>query len=139
MTFYFGIHTIPEYQIFWEGQHFYAMVNLKPITPGHLLLCSKRRIQRFSELLDEELAELHSASAMIVKELMPDGATLVIQDGSDAGQTIPHIHMHIVPQKRVQHVDNYARPDRTREDMETEASKYAAILCKKEGICIKTD
>lgn len=139
MSFYFGIHTIPENQIFWEGQHFYAMVNLKPITPGHLLLCSKRRIQRFSELLDEELAELHSASAMLVKELLSEEATLVIQDGSDAGQTIPHIHMHIVPKERVQHVDNDTRPERTREDMTTEASKYAAILSKREGVFMKTD
>lgn len=136
MSFIFGIHTIPDYQIFWEGQHFYAMVNLKPITPGHLLLCSKRRIQRVWQLLDEELAELHKASAMIVKELLGDGATLVIQDGPEAGQTIPHLHMHIVPLKLVQHIDNYERPDRTEEDMASEARRYAEILGSKDRVSI---
>ncbi len=46
---------------------------------------------------DELLAALDAAKVSIDAELQPDGYNIGINDGSAAGQTVPHLHIHLIP------------------------------------------
>lgn len=80
-----------------------AFVNLKPLLPGHTLVTPTRPVHRVADLTPEELADMWTTAQRISRVLEAHhGATsftMAIQDGKDAGQTVPHVHIHVVPRK----------------------------------------
>jgi len=72
-----------------------------PISPGHTLVIPKRHFGSFFEATDEErdamLTLLDQARRHIGGELSPDGFNIGINDGAAAGQTVPHLHVHLIP------------------------------------------
>jgi diadenosine tetraphosphate (Ap4A) HIT family hydrolase len=72
-----------------------------PISPGHTLIIPKRHIGSFFELEADEQAELldlmRRARAAIEQEFYPQGYNIGVNDGAAAGQTIPHLHIHLIP------------------------------------------
>ena len=72
-----------------------------PISPGHTLVIPKRHFGSFFEATDEErdamLILLDQARRDIGGELAPDGFNIGINDGAAAGQTVPHLHLHLIP------------------------------------------
>jgi diadenosine tetraphosphate (Ap4A) HIT family hydrolase len=72
-----------------------------PISPGHTLVIPKRHIGSWFETTPEEqsamLNLLERAKAFLETELKPDGYNIGINDGPTAGQTVPHLHMHLIP------------------------------------------
>ncbi|KAI9429850.1 HIT-like protein [Lactarius indigo] len=81
----------------------YAIVNLKPIVPGHVLVCSTRPVPRITDLRPEELAELMRAvqrvGRVVERAYDADGLTVACQDGRASGQTVPHVHFHVLPRR----------------------------------------
>lgn len=90
-------------QVFYRSAHCFALVNLKPIVPGHILVVSNRVVPRFNDLTTEEsedyMATLRKVSRFIEKYYKADGFNLAIQDGACAGQSVPHLHTHIIPRR----------------------------------------
>ena len=72
-----------------------------PISPGHTLVIPNRHIGSFFELSPEErqslLDLLDAAKLVLDSELKPDGYNIGINDGPSAGQTVPHLHIHLIP------------------------------------------
>jgi len=72
-----------------------------PVSPGHTLLIPKRHIGSFFDLSNQEqhdiLELLDRAKVAIDKEFQPQGYNIGINDGTVAGQTVPHLHMHLIP------------------------------------------
>ena len=72
-----------------------------PISPGHTLVIPKRHFGSFFEATDEQrdamLILLDQARRDIGGELAPDGFNIGINDGAAAGQTVPHLHLHLIP------------------------------------------
>ena len=72
-----------------------------PISPGHTLIVPKRHVASFFDLTPEEradlLALLDAAKADLDRELSPQGYNIGINDGAAAGQTVPHLHIHLIP------------------------------------------
>lgn len=72
-----------------------------PISPGHTLLIPKRHIGSFFDLSEQErddiLNLLDRAKSALDKDLRPHGYNIGINDGAAAGQTIPHLHVHLIP------------------------------------------
>jgi diadenosine tetraphosphate (Ap4A) HIT family hydrolase len=72
-----------------------------PISPGHTLVIPKRHIGSWFEIAAKEqsamLDLLGKAKAVLEEEFKPDGYNIGINDGSTAGQTVPHLHMHLIP------------------------------------------
>ncbi len=99
--FRFGSFPISTTEIFYESKHAFALVNIKPIVPGHVLVVSRRRVDRFSLLHPLEVADLWNTAQVvgkvIEKQYTADSLTFAIQDGRAAGQTVPHVHIHILP------------------------------------------
>ena len=72
-----------------------------PVSPGHSLVIPKRHIGSWFEITPEEqsamLDLLGRAKVVLEEEFKPDGYNIGINDGPTAGQTVPHLHMHLIP------------------------------------------
>ena len=75
-----------------------------PVSRGHSLIVPRRHVGSFRDVsLDEQsamLAMLQRVRAMLDAELRPDGYNIGINDGAAAGQTVMHVHMHVIPRYR---------------------------------------
>ena len=122
MAIKFGRWDIAEHEIFWKGLFSYAMVNTKPVVKNHVLVTPLRVVPSFCDMTPEELQEMTWAVSKIAKAFGP--CSLAVQDGREAGQTVPHVHFHILPRPEngILQVDSVAK-DRTVEEM-TEESEF---------------
>jgi len=72
-----------------------------PVSPGHSLIVPKRHIASFFEATPGERAALFDMLAemrgLLLEEYDPDGFNIGINDGTTAGQTVPHLHIHLIP------------------------------------------
>ncbi|KLO07015.1 HIT-like protein [Schizopora paradoxa] len=90
-------------QAFYRNALSYAIVNLKPIVPGHVLVIPTRVVPRISDLTPNEVSNLFASvqdiGRVIERVYKADALTIACQDGTAAGQSIPHVHVHILPRK----------------------------------------
>ena len=72
-----------------------------PVSPGHTLIIPKRHVASFFEITDAERTDLMSLLAAARDDLdrlfHPAGYNIGINDGAAAGQTVPHLHIHLIP------------------------------------------
>ena len=72
-----------------------------PVSPGHTLIIPRLHIGSFFELQSEErrslLSLLDEAKRFLDKEFSPDAYNIGINDGAAAGQTLSHLHIHLIP------------------------------------------
>lgn len=68
-----------------------------------MLVCPRREVKRFAELTTDETSDLWLTAQKVGKQLesyhKASSLTFAIQDGPQAGQTVPHVHIHIIPRK----------------------------------------
>ncbi|MCL1837706.1 MAG: HIT domain-containing protein [Propionibacteriaceae bacterium] len=96
--------TKPDQQglIVKRGIHVYAVMNLFPYSPGHLLICPYRHVGDLTQLTSRETAELTRLTQAAMKALRvvsnPSGFNLGMNQGAVAGAGIAaHLHQHVVP------------------------------------------
>ncbi|CAE7219809.1 aph1 [Symbiodinium sp. CCMP2592] len=74
-----------------------AFVNLKPLVPGHVLVTPRRVAPRLADLSEEEFDDLFRTvrlvQAVVERHYGAEASRLGIQDGPDAGQSVPHVHV----------------------------------------------
>lgn len=72
-----------------------------PTSPGHTLVIPRRHVSSFFELTPEEVAAcmglLKEEKKLIDKEFNPDGYNIGVNVGPAAGQSILHVHIHVIP------------------------------------------
>ncbi|KIV84538.1 hypothetical protein PV11_00312 [Exophiala sideris] len=82
----------------------YGLVNLKPLLPGHILICPVRCVPRLSQLTVAETTDLFNTVRIISRTLervySAGALNVAVQDGVDAGQSVPHVHVHVIPRKK---------------------------------------
>ena len=88
-----------------RNEFFVAIKDLYPVTEGHTLIIPSRHVESFFELTrDEEIAMLDMLSSQKEKLSQLDtsitGFNVGINDGEDAGQTIMHCHIHLIPRRK---------------------------------------
>ncbi|RLN44195.1 hypothetical protein BBJ29_003233 [Phytophthora kernoviae] len=97
----FGPFRVLTSQVFYETTLSFALVNLKPIVQGHVLVVPKRPVARFEMLDTDEVSDLWTAAQCVGKQVEShygaSSLTFAIQDGKDAGQTVKHVHIHVIP------------------------------------------
>ena len=102
----FGPWPINETEIFAHTALSFATVNLKPIVPGHTLIIPKRVVSSFLDLRPDEVADLWWLAQTVARHLQhhyhATASTFAIQDGPAAGQTVPHVHVHVLPRSEGQ-------------------------------------
>jgi histidine triad (HIT) family protein len=86
--------------IVYEDESVLAFRDIKPVAPVHVLIVPKKVIPRLAEakLEDEKiLGHLLLKAAEVAKQLdLKNGYRLVINNGADGGETVPHLHVHIL-------------------------------------------
>ncbi|CAD7929472.1 unnamed protein product [Amoebophrya sp. A120] len=115
---HFGPHAVRKSSIFFESSLSYGLVNLKPIVPGHVLVIPKRIAARFKELSTDEVTDLyqsvHKISSVLEPHFQASGLNIAQQDGPAAGQSVPHVHVHILPREAA----DFEKPDQVHEEIE---------------------
>lgn len=93
-------------KIVHETDDFLAFHDLNPQAPTHVLIVPKRVIPRVAEATDgdaELLGKMLVASRQIARQLGVEtsGYRLVINNGRDAGEAVPHLHIHLLGGRRL--------------------------------------
>lgn len=106
----FGQIILSPSVIFFRSKLSFGFVNIKPVVPGHVLVSPVRIVKRFADLTSEEVSDLfcttQKIAAAVQKEFEGTSLTISIQDGPEAGQTIEHVHVHILPRKKDDFLNN---------------------------------
>jgi len=92
---------IPSTKLY-EDEHTYAFLDIQPQSKGHSLVISKwSKARNILEIEDEALAQVMATVKKVAKAtakaLDPDGIHVAQFNGAPAGQTVFHLHVHIVP------------------------------------------
>ncbi|CAI7678143.1 unnamed protein product [Penicillium manginii] len=99
---YFGSFLVTP-QVFYTTPLTFALVNLKPILPGHVLVSPRRVVPRVSDLTAAETSDLfltvRRVGRMVERIHGASALNIAVQDGLNAGQSVPHVHCHIIPRK----------------------------------------
>ncbi|MFC1687067.1 histidine triad nucleotide-binding protein [Patescibacteria group bacterium] len=98
---------IPSKKVY-EDDKVIAFHDIDPQAPVHVLIIPKRHIVSLNEFTNKEkelLGEIVLRIPKIAKDLSIDqGYKVVINNGKDAGQIVPHVHIHILGGKSLQGV-----------------------------------
>lgn len=90
-------------EVIAENDAAWAFLTYTPIVPGHTLVCPKRCVGTFEELTQDELEALFELRRRISDSmrlvLKAEGFNYAWNEGSTAGQSVSHLHLHIVPRK----------------------------------------
>ena len=103
---FFGRFALHPDQVFFtsESGSTLGIVNICPTIPGHVLVIPRRVVARLSELSPDEVADLFLSVQRIGRVVERHNAgstslTVTLQDGKAAGQTVQHVHVHILPRR----------------------------------------
>jgi diadenosine tetraphosphate (Ap4A) HIT family hydrolase len=93
--------TLPADRILGGNEHAVWILDAHPVSPGHSLIVPKRHVESFFETTPEEreavLSLIDRARAHVIKDHAPSGYNIGINEGSAAGQTVSHLHVHLIP------------------------------------------
>ena len=118
----------------WEDDDVLAFMDVFPQSEGHVLVVSKTSTARnILEIEPEALAKLTSAvqrtARAVEKALKPEGLSLMQFNGDAGGQTVFHLHFHIVPRWADRPMKGHGHaPMADAEHLKTLAQKIAAAL-----------
>ena len=91
--------------IIYEDQFCICFHDISPQAPTHLLLVPKKHIPRIAESTAEDLELLGHLMRTIKKiaeqENLDAGFRTVINNGPDGGETVPHLHIHILAGRKL--------------------------------------
>ncbi len=94
---------IPSRKVF-EDNSTLAMLDVSPLAPGHTLVVPKTHIERVEDLSPEISNALFSTvqrlTGPVRRSVGAHALTIGINDGREAGQVVPHVHVHIIPRDR---------------------------------------
>ena|SRR5208283_2292232 len=121
----------------YENEHLVAVMDIKPINSGHVLIVPKKHAELLTDLEDNIAGEIMMAAkkiaiAMKKSKLRVKAINYFMADGAEAGQEVFHAHMHIIPRYRsdgfyLHMPPNYDR-ETSRKELEDAATKIRAQL-----------
>lgn len=88
----------------YEDAHTIAFMDAGQVNPGHVIVATKRQLETVLELDDETAGALFRTAAKVARAVdhafKPDGIT-ILQANKPAGwQTVPHVHLHVLPRHK---------------------------------------
>ncbi|HEX7615556.1 MAG TPA: histidine triad nucleotide-binding protein [Thermoanaerobaculia bacterium] len=93
-----GRREIPA-RIVFESDHVLAFHDVTPKAPTHVLVIPRMHLARLSETSDADaalLGECLAALRGVARSLSLEGYRVVVNDGADAGQSVFHVHFHLL-------------------------------------------
>jgi len=126
-----------------ETLHCRAIYNRAPLVKGHSLVVPKRHVTRLEALSSVELTDLFGlarhVAALLLVAFDCDGYDLSLQQGASAGQTVAHLHAHIVPRRpndlphgdwHTQLLDSASRPRLSSTEMAHHVARLRALFAR---------
>lgn len=93
--------TLPLSRIVKGDELAFIIHDAFPVSPGHTLIIPCRHVGSFFDTNVKEreslLRMLDQAKTILDREFRPDGYNVGINDGPAAGQTVTHLHIHLIP------------------------------------------
>ncbi|MBN2586026.1 MAG: HIT family protein [Candidatus Fermentibacteraceae bacterium] len=90
-----------ENRIIWKDENVYVLRDLYPVSPSHTLIIPFRHFASVFEATEEEMRSISMAllfrKQQLERSLAADGYNIGVNEGSAAGQTIHHVHIHLIP------------------------------------------
>ena len=115
-----------------EDQDTLSFMDVMPQSPGHCLIIPKRHAANIHEISADEAAILiratHRIAQAVSTALKPDGVGLYQFNGSAAGQTVFHVHFHVIPRYTGDELALHARNMADKSVLQPFADKIAAAL-----------
>ena len=88
-------------ELLLESATAYAMFDKFPVSKGHILIIPKRHCSDYFQLSFKEQSAcwfmMNKAKEILKKKFSPDGFNIGINVNESAGQTVPHVHIHLIP------------------------------------------
>lgn len=88
-------------EMIYEDEHSFAFLDINPLTLGHAVIIPKDHAENILDLADEGVGPVFRAvkkvTEMLNKALDPEGFTIGINQGRISGQTVDHLHIHVIP------------------------------------------
>ena len=116
--------------------HSFALVNIKPLLPGHVLVSPRRIVPRLADLSHVEVTDLfltvQRVGRVVERVYNASSLNVAIQDGPDAGQSVPHLHTHLIPRQKAD-LDGKGGSDAIYGMLEGEEGDVGMHLLEKSG------
>ena len=91
----------PNREIIAQNDLALAFFDAFPVNPGHALIIPKRHVADYFDLTEDEVAAmqalLREMKAIVEKRFNPDGYNIGVNVNAAAGQSVFHVHMHLIP------------------------------------------
>lgn len=144
MTLHCPFCDVSRVQPIYSGNLVFAIWDRHPVSRGHVLIIPRRHCATWFDATPEEIAELSSAvnpvRKLILERHKPDGFNIGVNVGTAAGQTVDHLHVHVIPRYDGDVVDptggvrsvipnaaNYLRPVKTEDLLASRHSR--PLIC----------
>jgi len=92
-----------KYRLIYRDNLVMAFPSNTPIVPGHVLVCPVRHVEKIDELSGEELMAIKNLiiklKSSLKKIFEAEGFNMAFNEGYIAGQSVEHLHVHILPRK----------------------------------------
>ena len=122
---------IPGYKVY-EDNLFFAILDINPANPGHLVLMPKRHIGSIMEMSNEEAQSFFLVArslALSLLEFGAEGVNFLYSIGGAAGQRSPHMIMHIIPRYKGDSVRFIWEPKKfSEEEFKSQQQKLSSII-----------
>lgn len=120
--------------VVYEDELFRAILDVNPAARGHVIILPKNHAANLFELPDEEASGILIVAKKIAAAMMKayhcDGINILQNNGEAAGQTVFHLHVHVIPRFEgdTDHINIGWRPGDTPEDLQTIADEIKVNL-----------
>lgn len=120
--------TIPG-QIVFESDGLIAFLDIHPLFPGHVLLCPRRHYETLLDLPLELTGPAMAATQLLARavEAAVDADGTFIAVNNRVSQTVPHLHIHVVPRRRRDGLRGFFWPRQPYRDDDAREAVRAAI------------
>ena len=88
----------------YEDDFVLAFLDLNPINPGHTLVIPKKHYDNFLDIAKDDAEKLSDGILVVINilknKLHVENVNLLNNSGLDAGQTVMHCHVHVIPRHK---------------------------------------
>jgi histidine triad (HIT) family protein len=115
--------------VIYQDEQFFAFLDNHPLFAGHVLLCPREHYLTFPDLPHQLVGPMFETGQMLTKAvekgLKAEGTFMAINNR--VSQTVPHLHLHIVPRRRTDGLKGFFWPRHKYESSEAQEAARAAI------------
>ncbi|WP_297737815.1 HIT family protein [uncultured Maricaulis sp.] len=116
----------------YEDEHVLSFMDIFPQAPGHVLVVPREPARNALEMTDGALqaaiVRVKRIAQAVKTALAPDGIVLTQFNGAPAGQTVFHVHFHIIPRTEGEALGAHGGGQADMDDLADQAARIAAAI-----------